>query len=175
MSTASARGFTLIEVIGAVFAFVIAFLAGSATFARLLQQQNLNYQRTLAASAAMLLVDWHADHAAGDFEQNTVSAADAPLRAVSPAGAVDFRGGDRQASDALYAFRATAGTAGSVDLSLYGSLVVALSQPSPQESDAHLVWRQLSFYYGSLKAVEGPGRASLDFVGRYLVPDRAIP
>jgi prepilin-type N-terminal cleavage/methylation domain-containing protein len=47
------RGFTLIEVIGAVAAFTIAFLAGSAAFARLLQQQNTTYHRTLAASAVV--------------------------------------------------------------------------------------------------------------------------
>jgi len=50
----SKNGFTLIEVIGAMAAFTIAFLAGVAAFTKLYQTSVINYQRTLAGIGAIM-------------------------------------------------------------------------------------------------------------------------
>lgn len=56
------HGFTLIEVIGATAAFVIAFLAGTAAFTRLLHHEMANYHRALAGELA---IRWGKDAALG--------------------------------------------------------------------------------------------------------------
>lgn len=56
---ASKRGFTLVEVLASIAAFTIVFLAGFGGIGKLLLTQDQNYARTLAASAAMLIADWH--------------------------------------------------------------------------------------------------------------------
>ncbi len=60
------HGFTLIEVIGATAAFVIAFLAGTAAFTRLLHHEIANYHRAQAGIAA---IRW----ASGDLSMTGLS------------------------------------------------------------------------------------------------------
>lgn len=50
------NGFTLIEVIGASAAFIIAFLAGTAAFTKLLHYEMANYHRVLAGIAAVRML-----------------------------------------------------------------------------------------------------------------------
>ena len=50
------RGFTLIEVVAALGAFSLAFLTGFASVAALTVRQELNYQATVAASMASMLL-----------------------------------------------------------------------------------------------------------------------
>lgn len=57
----SRRGFTLVEVLAAVGAFTIAFLAGFAAIGTFMLRQDHNFQRTQAAAAAMFLSEWHAN------------------------------------------------------------------------------------------------------------------
>lgn len=171
MSMASARGFTLIEVVGATFAFSIAFLSGSAAFARLLQQETVSYHRTLGASAAMLLTDWHVDKGAGGFLGHTTGVND-PLRTITLGPNIVFKGGDPDAADTYCLFNQSAD---SVDLKLYGQLLVAVSAPGAREADSHIAWRQLTFYYASTTAVTGAKPCTLESVGRYLVPDDIQP
>lgn len=73
-TTARERGFTLIEVLASITAFTIVFLAGFGGIGKLLLTQDQNYARTLAASAAMLIADWHhhAQVAATDFTKSLV-------------------------------------------------------------------------------------------------------
>ena len=49
-------GFTLIEVVTALGVFTIAFLSGFAAIAVLMQQMQLSYRNTVAASAATLVL-----------------------------------------------------------------------------------------------------------------------
>jgi len=184
---ASRRAFTLVEVIGALAAFTIAFLSGSAAFARLLQQQTVNYHRSLGAAAAMLLTDWHADaNDTDDFLTNTAyEPADPiatpparPLQRLSGPGLAQFKGGDWQpATDRICVFldRVQDGPDPVIDLKLYRGLIVTVSPPGTGESDSRIRWRQLTFWYGDRAAVRDGKQVSLDFVGRYLVPDTWSP
>ena len=170
------RGFTLVEVIGAVTAFTIAFLAGSAAFARLLQQQTVNYHRSLGSAAAMLLTDWHVDANNGnDLVTNIADGTPDPVvtskplyRLPSIGGQVRFKNADYVAGDDVCVFHAAAS---GHDLRLYGSLVVTISPPSAREADSLLTWRQMTMWYGSVEGVLNNRSTSLEFVGRYLVPD----
>lgn len=54
-------GFTLIEVLVSIGAFVLVFLAGFAGIGRLMVTQNANFSRTVGASAAMIMARWHAE------------------------------------------------------------------------------------------------------------------
>lgn len=168
------RAFTLIEVIGATAAFIIAFLAGSAAFARLMQQQATTYNRTLAAAAAMLLTDWHADkntpgHA--DFLASTTDILDDP----GSVDKVEFRGDDYSTGDAVRVFKS-----GSVPdvadeaLKTYGSLVITVSDAAADETEGSLQirWRQVSFWMGSVDAVRANSPTTVHFLSRYLIPDR---
>jgi hypothetical protein len=158
-------------------AFTIAFLAGSAAFARLLQQQTVNYHRSLGSAAAMLLTDWHVDaNDADSFLDNVSNTAADPskplLRLASVGGKVRFRGADYHASDEVCVFNPSAD---SVDLKIYGSLIVTISAASNREADSHLTWRQMTMWYGSAAGVRGNKPTSLEYVGRYLVPDTWAP
>jgi hypothetical protein len=171
------RAFTLIEVVGAMAAFTIAFLAGSAAFARLLQQQTVNYHRSLGSAAAMLLTDWHVDaNDADSFLDNTSDLAVNPSRPLLRLGAVGtkvrFRGADYHSSDAVCVFNPSADN---VDLKIYGSLIVTVSVASSREADSHLTWRQVTLWYGSAAGVQANKPTSLEYVGRYLVPDTHTP
>lgn len=58
MSRAPSRfAFTLVEVIASIGIFAIAFLVGASAISAFLLKQEENYQRTVASSAAMLIVD----------------------------------------------------------------------------------------------------------------------
>jgi len=171
------QAFTLIEVVGAMAAFTVAFLAGSAAFARLLQQQTVNYHRSLGSAAAMLLTDWHVDASNGssflDNTSNTAVDSTKPLLRLGTVGAkVRFREADYHPGDAVCVFNPSANN---VDLKIYGSLIVTMSVPSRQEADSRLTWRQVTMWYGSATGVQANQPASLEYVGRYLVPDNHTP
>lgn len=185
-SCRSSHAFTLVEVVGALAAFTIAFLAGSAAFARLLQQQTVNYHRSLGAAAAMLLTDWHCDAGDGDdFLANTAYApADVvgsppirPLQRLAGPGQARFRGSDWSAGDSVCVFldQAKDGPDEALDLRLYRGLIVTVSRPGQPEADSRMRWRQLTFWYGDRQAVRDGKRVSLEYVGRYLVPDQWGP
>jgi hypothetical protein len=55
----SASAFSLVEILAAIMAFTLVFLAGFAGISRLMLTQDQNYARTVAASAVMLIADWH--------------------------------------------------------------------------------------------------------------------
>ena len=171
-AASSKRGFTLIEVVGACAAFTIAFLAGSAAFARLLQQQTVNYHRTLASAAAMLLADWHVDAGSGAFLGNTSPLLDA----ITPGPQVKFKGADYITGDSMYVFKPTVSLT-----SVYASLIITVSPQSaqetpnvPGEADEKMTWRQLTFWYGSPNKVQASGPCSVEYIGRYLVPDEVL-
>lgn len=158
-------------------AFTIAFLAGSAAFARLLQQQTVNYHRSLGSAAAMLLTDWHVDaNDADSFLDNVSNTGVDPLkplqRLASVGSKVRFRGADYHASDETCVFNPSAD---GIDLKLYGSLIVTISATSNREADSHLTWRQMTLWYGSASGVQANKPTSLEYVGRYLVPDTWAP
>lgn len=167
------RGFTLIEVIGAVAAFTIAFLAGSAAFARLLQQQNTTYHRTLAASAAMLLTDWHVDKnspGAGDFIASTTDILD-PVGSVSN---VQFKGEDYAVGDAVRVFKPTVTGIDDQALATYRSLIITVSPASSPEADSTMEWRQVTFWQGHADNVLANKPTTLHFLARFLIPDRHL-
>lgn len=167
------RGFTLIEVIGATAAFIIAFLAGSAAFARLLQQQTTTYNRTLAAAAAMLLTDWHVDKnspGGGDFLSSTTDILDEPVSVSN----VVFRGDDYTAGDEVRVFKTTSvADVGDDALKTYRSLVLTVSAASATETEGtiQMQWRQVTFWQGSADGVRNNRPATLYFLARYLIPD----
>lgn len=165
----SRRGFTLIEVIGAVAAFVIAFLAGSAAFARLLQQQSTSYHRTLAASAAMLLVDRHVDAitpGSGDFAAKNADILDT----ISPVSNLQFQGDDYKAGDDVYMFKTAAGGYTADELKSYRPLVLTVSADDAPETDSAIRWRQLSVWQGNPELVAANKPATLHFLTRFLIP-----
>lgn len=170
------RGFTLIEVIGATAAFIIAFLAGSAAFARLLQQQTTTYHRTLSAAAAMLLTDWHVDKnspGGGDFLTSTSDILDEPASVSN----VTFRGDDYAAGDEVRVFKTTGVTdVGDDALKTYGSLVITVSAPSATETagSIQMQWRQVTFWQGSTEGVRSNRPTTVHFLARYLVPDQHL-
>lgn len=55
--TAERSGFTLVEVIASIGIFAVAFLIGASAISSFMLKQEESFQRTVAASAAMLLVD----------------------------------------------------------------------------------------------------------------------
>ncbi len=165
------RGFTLIEVIGAVAAFTIAFLAGSAAFARLLQQQTTTYHRTLAASAAMLLTDWHVDKncpGTGDFLTSTTDILD-PAGSVSN---VEFKGEDYSSGDAVRVFKTSVAGIDDKALATYRSLIVTVSPAATPEADSTMEWRQVTFWQGRADNVLVNKPTTLHFLARFLIPDR---
>jgi prepilin-type N-terminal cleavage/methylation domain-containing protein len=135
MSAPARNGFTLIEVMAAVGAFTIAFLTGFAAIGTFMIKQDLNYQRTVAASAAMFLAKWHSDKVlagTGGTRPVLVNATVAnstasgpatshPLKMLFPQSAsqlttasggvypITFKGGDfSRGNDALYMFNSGA-------------------------------------------------------------------
>lgn len=178
----AAHGFTMIEVIGAVAAFVIAFLAGSAAFARLLQQQSTTYHRTLSAAAAMLLTDWHVDQACpgpngfvDDVVDTSPTAIDLTkvLIKVTATSNLEFRGDDYAAGDTVCVFKtANVGNIADKALLTYRPLIVTVSPASSPETDSGMRWCQLSFWHGQAENVLANKPTTMLFLTRFLVPDR---
>jgi prepilin-type N-terminal cleavage/methylation domain-containing protein len=174
------RGFTLIEVIGAVAAFTIAFLAGSAAFARLLQQQTTTYHRTLAASAAMLLTDWHVDKNSPGTDGFLVSTTDI-LDAPGTDTLFDNRNlqfsnedGSSTAADAdvVRVFKPSVSGFDDRALATFRSLVITVSPPSATEADSTMTWRQVTFWQGHAENVLLKKPTTLHFLARFLIPDQ---
>lgn len=178
-------GFTLIEVVGAVAAFTIAFLAGSAAFARLLQQQNTSYQRTLAASAAMLVADWNVDKrvkgAGAGFLNNTADLLEPPggtpaTETLKDNTHLHFQGDDAGKDDTIRVFRKAVLGYENKELETYQSLVLTVSPVSLDESSAPggialIRWRQVTFWQGRAEDVRVPRAATMHYLARYLIPD----
>lgn len=182
----AARGFTLIEVLGATFAFLIVFLAGTPAFTRLMVHQTESYHKTVSAVAATFLADRYirAKERSDSAVTWTGGAGVLDISNVTPA-ALAFGHGDEVAATDLVAtfkpsiadteFGSDAATATDLDLGGFAGLVVTISARSA--ADEGIAFRQLSFWHGDprdVSAIAGgaPGhRPRLDFVGRFLVPD----
>jgi prepilin-type N-terminal cleavage/methylation domain-containing protein len=158
----SNKGFTLIEVLAAVGAFTIAFLAGFAAIGTFMLKQDMNYQRTVAAGAAAFLSEWHANKTLqstgasrprfGDSDSPipaSFSASGSILKLAIKKGSsnlnhITFKGGDaRTPSDALlddlFVFETGSvsdGNGNTVDLSSFGydmeNLIVTVSSSSAE-------------------------------------------
>jgi prepilin-type N-terminal cleavage/methylation domain-containing protein len=198
-------GFTLVEVLAAVTIFIIAFLSGTACISQLLVNETMQYQRTMAGTAAMLLADYHVRHALAegaapaDLIGNTASiGAGLPTPLLTeqfsseptPWDNLVFSDGDFAPGDRVFAFVPGPVTdslsSAALDLSEYQCLLLTVS-PSVVEADSHLAFRQVSFWYlpSNVLAAVAPTSgapayttahpASAVFLGRYLLPDRYQP
>ncbi|MCK6488407.1 MAG: hypothetical protein L6R48_08785 [Planctomycetes bacterium] len=160
-----------------VGAFTIAFLAGFAAIGSFMIRQDMNYQRTVAAAAMMLIADRHAHATTQLTATGAAIVNDTSLRAicmgsgsathpylqyVTPTLAnITFKGGDMNtANDKIFVFRsglvsddlmvdsASATAAISkVNLADYQNLIVTMSVPQT-ESDSGISFCQVSFWYG---------------------------
>lgn len=193
----SKSGFTLIEVLAAVGAFTIAFLAGFATIGTFMIRQDMNYQRTQAAAAAQFLTEWHTNKvitaAAGsrpDFIGSASGAAASyPLQMPWSKASnevktyVTYKGGDMaKGTDELFIFSDDC-TLGAKTLKNHGfgmrHLIVTVSPPiseaqSGTETFGAITFRQISFWYGSksdILALSASAKTTIEFLGRYMIAE----
>lgn len=198
------RAFTLIEVLAAVGAFTIAFLAGFAAIGTFMLRQDMNYQRTQAAAAAQFLAEWHTNKviaAAGpprpEFcsPSGTASGAtlaDSPLilawaeNLTNVRDNLKFKGGDFVwTTDKVFVFNDNCSVGGKT-IAAHGfgmrNLIVTVSPvvletAVPPETFGSIPFRQVSFWYGSrsdILALSGSAKTTVEFLGRYLIAE-AIP
>lgn len=196
-------GFTLIEVLAAVGAFTIAFLAGFAAIGTFMIKQDMNYQHTVAASTAMLLAEYHINQnnkAAGlgsDLPTNLT-----PLLDAVPAGNKPYitpKGGgiSTWTGQNLYVFKTAVvndglPTATSLDLTTnsptgYDFTNLTISIPATattatggtSDIDHKIPWRKISLWYGSpsdvVAAVDASHKTTIEFLGSYVIPDTLNP
>lgn len=186
-------GFTLVEVIAAVGAFTIAFLAGFAAIGTFMIRQDMNYQRTLAASAAMFLAEWHTNKvisSAAPRPDLIGTASGSALVIAWPKGSanlsnITFKGGDKNemnsSTDHLFVFNQTSitdATGNTIDSSAfaYGMRDLIVSMPAAASTEASNLppVRQVSFWFGSradVLAASASSKTTVEFLGRYLIAD----
>jgi type II secretory pathway pseudopilin PulG len=182
--------FTLIEVLAAVGAFTIAFLAGFAAIGTFMIKQDAAYQRTIAATAAMLLADQHLRYtgsltaaqaalpASGSMTQRAIAGANPLLVAASPTATITKRGGDFVTGDKYFVFAAGTITdptlnSAQFDLSEYQALVITTS--ATVADTAGVYQTQANFWYGSRDDILSNKATTIEFLGRYLLPDMMVP
>lgn len=190
-------GFTLIEVLAAMGAFLLVFLTGSGGLMRLMQAQTANQQRAIAASAAMLLADWHSTVSAGSphaFESdiydagNTHTIANPSTYTVGTLTNIRFRGATPDPAEHVYTFPLTTsiypaakvGTAGHfaqpaptlpLKLDAYQQLVFTVT-PSIQEPGSGMKFQVVTFWYGDPSSAISNGSDTFLFLASYLMPDQ---
>jgi prepilin-type N-terminal cleavage/methylation domain-containing protein len=144
------NGFTLVEVVAALGAFAIAFLAGFAAIGALMIRQDINYRATVAASAATIFLKKD-----GSKGFDAAYAVDYLTSYAIPAG-TRFRGypvSETSPSGAIYTFKT--GTINNVSLGEYRSVLV--TNPAGK----------LMFWYGAPEEIEAARAATLDYLGSY--------
>lgn len=164
-------GFTLIEVITALGVFTIAFLSGFAAIAVMMQQMQLVYRNTVAASAAMVVLPkFDAARALNPFLE--------PLK-INPGlrfygGPVDAPTESEVNAGAAQAFIFKDGTVQNLDLRVYNrDLVVVVSSDKNSAS----MWSAPIYSGGNNNSGgrnlfrDGSTRdARCDFLGLYDIP-----
>jgi prepilin-type N-terminal cleavage/methylation domain-containing protein len=145
-------GFTLVEIVAALGAFSIAFLAGFAAIGALMIRQDINYRATVAGSAAMMFL-----------KKNDTKGYDAVyvgnyMNSYAIPTGTKFRGypvADAAPSGNLFTFKT--GTVNGVELAEYRAVLMTVGGG------------KLSFWYGAPEEIEAtPSRATtLDFLGGY--------
>ena len=174
-------GFTLIEILAAMGAFILVFLAGSAGLMRLMQTQTLNQQRTVAASAAMLLADWHASkspHSEDDAINDIYGAGNLLQTVCVPAAmpAVKWRGATVGMQMVSYFNPSVVGPPYSLDLTAYKNIIVTVPFSSQLEVATGMYFQKVNFWYGdqaSLFPANVPD--TFYFLGSYHIPSQYIP
>ena len=154
MSNLRLRAFTLVEVVAALGAFSIAFLAGFAAIGSLMIRQDINYRATVAGSAAMLLL--RNDTAP---TVNTVLR-DAIMNSLTVPPLTRFRGypvTDTAPADGspIYTFTATTTAINNGIWTEYRPILMSDNGS------------RMSFWYGAPEEIEANRAATLDFLGAY--------
>jgi hypothetical protein len=177
------NGFTLIEIIGSVSAFTIAFLAGTSAFAILYKHQMVSTQRSISASAAMLIMDWHARKEVSDLGSGLIAnTADLlwkiPGREnVLSNECVRFVGGDADDDDVVFVFRSTSvPDLTDQQIKIYGNMIITVSKRSSAEiasPDGNRVvfWREMTMWSGSVQRFLNNEHSNVHFLSRYLLPE----
>lgn len=176
----SRSGFTLIEILCAMGAFILVFLTGSGGLMRLMMTQTINQQRTVAASAAMLLADWHttksvAASGVNDFETDidgTIADVIGGTGTVSTLTNVKWRGTKPDSTEKVYTFKtsAAAGPYALADLNAYQQLIFTVSTSAGDASSMN--FQVVSFWYGDPLSATTNTSDTFEFLGSYLMPDR---
>lgn len=192
-------GFTLVEVVAAMGAFTVAFLAGFAAIGTFMIRQDMNYQRTVASAAVMLIADRHAHHSAQLSATSAAAATQSSLREICIGSSathaylqyvtptmskVRFKGGDMdKINDKIFVFRTGAikdplmvdpvGSASParVNLNDYQNIIVTMSVPNT-EADSGIDFTQVSLWYGYREDLINNVDTTVEFLGRFLVADR---
>jgi hypothetical protein len=147
-------GFTLVEIVAALGAFSIAFLAGFAAIGALMIRQDINYRSTVAGSAAILLLR----NDSGTTMNTTLRDA-VMVRKSVPAG-TKFRG---------YPVADTPPAAGS-DIYTFTSSTAVVKNGVWSEYRAVLMTdtgSRATFWYGAPEEIEADRSTTLDFLGAY--------
>lgn len=186
MSARNRSGFSLIEILVAMGAFILVFLTGSGGLMRLMMQQTNNQQSTIAASAAMMLADWHATIALAALPTikdipttlttgSNIIATVSPCTTASIKASVKFKGSAPDSGETFYTFKSTAvwpNTTPTIDLSAYGNLCFSLT-PAAAGSTGSMKFRVITFWYGDPTSISTATVVAdtFVFVGRYLLPE----
>jgi type II secretory pathway pseudopilin PulG len=175
-------GFTLVEVVAALGAFAIAFLAGFAAIGALMIRQDINYRATVAASAAMLLIQKAtlADTAATVETEALNNAAllmtsktykttgpnvkdGMKYRGFPVSDAADIISGTTNLLTVAYTFKTPgfappppAGFTDTADLAEYRPIIMT---PIPG--------KKMLFWYGAPEEIENDRATTLDYLGGY--------
>jgi type II secretory pathway pseudopilin PulG len=191
----SRSGFTLIEILCAMGAFILVFLTGSGGLMRLMMTQTTNQQRTVAASAALLLADWHAAKsvavapAASNFETNVLDFAThnvtyptvSSLTSMWPASDTDkkkfWRGPLPHGTENIYTFMTSTALLGApyaatLDLAAYQQIIFTITTPSTADATG-MKFHVVTFWYGDPVSTTTNIADRFEFLGSYLMPDRA--
>lgn len=194
MSARNRSGFSLIEILVAMGAFILVFLTGSGGLMRLMMQQTNNQQSAVAASAAMLIADWHATLAMADLSttamafkrvdqtitDSTYKLAQYTGHIASDLSAIKFKGAKPESVDEFYYFnqsglvRYPGRTTAELSLTSYRNLVFSLSTASAvvgTSGTGTSKFRVATFWYGDYQSAVTPVADTYVFVGRYLIPE----
>jgi type II secretory pathway pseudopilin PulG len=187
----SRGGFTLIEILCAMGAFILVFLTGSGGLMRLMMTQTNNQQRTVAASAALLLADWHTSKyisAPASFLTNISDVVD-PTPTGTVAGMTNnwgatlsdkkkhWRGELPDGSEKVYTFKtsAAAGPYALADLAAYQQIIVTVSDKpidvSTAEPTTGMKFHVVTFWYGDKTSAMTNISDRFEHLGSYLMPD----
>jgi hypothetical protein len=179
----SHNAFTLIEIIGSVSAFTIAFLAGTSAFAILLKHQMISTQRSISAAAAMFIMDWHAKKEVSAVGSGLVVNISDLLYAIPGRetvklnGNINYFGGDADDDDRIMLFKSN-GIPGisEKELLLYDDIFITLSSRSTAEcaspdGNRSINWREMTMWSGSKKRISGFEDTNVQFLSRYLIPE----
>jgi len=192
MRTPSSRaGFTLIEILASMGAFILVFLTGSAGLMRLMQTQTINQQRTVAASAALLLTDWHATKSPLSENQflNDITGAPTPIATMvgvpswpgssNTPNSIKWKGLrlDLIAPSGLLLYfmpTATSPTGEVLDLTAYKDILFSVSDQKTDWSSG-MTFHAVSFWQGDPASTLPTSVDTFYYLGTYIIPNQSVP